>query len=78
MYMVYWSVMEQGARHARCREFPSSEMSAAMSFIEELRAMQRAGENISFVTLCSENPDSVGRAGVAEAGPDYDWKKRRR
>src|SRR5262245_54678243 len=78
MYMVYWSIAEAGERLARSREFASSEMSAAMAFIEELRARQRAGENISFVTLCSENPDSVGPAGVAETGPDYDWKKRRK
>jgi hypothetical protein len=27
--------------------------------------------------MVSENPNSVGRPGVAEVGPDYDWKKRR-
>jgi len=32
---------------------------------------------VSFVTLCSENPNSVGRPGVADPPPDYAWKKRR-
>ncbi len=78
MYMVYWMVLEEGARTPRSQEFASSEMAAAMHFMEQLRLRQRAGEIIQFVTMCSENPHSVGHAGVAETGPDYAWKKRRK
>jgi hypothetical protein len=77
MYMVYWSETRHGIKTPHGKEFPSNEMRAAMHFMETLRARQRAGEGICFVTLSSENPHSVGHAGVAETGPDYKWKKRR-
>lgn len=77
MYMVYWSVGGGGATTARAQEFSSDEMGAAMHFMEALRIRQRAGEAIRFISMCSENPDAVGLAGVAEPGADYQWKKRR-
>jgi hypothetical protein len=77
MYMVYWTALENGTKTAHSKEFGSDHMSAALTFIEQLRARQRAGEALSFITLSSENPDLIGHAGVAETGPDYQWKKRR-
>lgn len=77
MYMVYWTVVEEESRSAQSKEFASDEMVAAMHFTEELRRRQRAGHPLRFITMCSENPDVVGPAGVAEPGPDYNWKKRR-
>lgn len=78
MYVVYWMTREHGESRPHARQFDSVDMLGAMRFMEELRARQRAGEALGFVALASENPHSVGPAGVAETGPDYNWKKRRR
>lgn len=78
MYMVYWTEVDDGNAEPKSRDFPSTEMSAAMQFMETLRKRQREGEGICFVAMCSENPDSVGHPGVADPDPDYNWKKRRR
>jgi hypothetical protein len=78
MYMVYWTETGDDSSVARSRSFASDEMSAALTFMEELRAKQRAGDPVCFVTMSSENPDSVGHPGVANPSSDYDWKKRRR
>jgi hypothetical protein len=78
MYMVYWSEFEGENRIACSEGFDTAEMKQALSFMEDLRARQRAGAALGFVALCSEHPHSVGPSGVAEAGPDYNWKKRRR
>jgi hypothetical protein len=76
MYMVYWTEIENGIAIAHGREFASDEMGGAMKFMEALRARQREGERIGFVTMASENPQSVGHPGVADPHPDYHWKKR--
>ena len=78
MYMVYWTVVDEGAGVARAQGFDTSEMVAAMQFMEALRTRQRAGEGVRFITMCSEHPDVVGHPGVDVTGPGYDWKKRRR
>ncbi len=78
MYMVYWTEHENGSAQAHGRQFDTSEMSAALQFMETLRTRQRAGEAVSFVTMSSEHPHSVGHAGVADPHPDYNWKKRRK
>ena len=77
MYMVYWSTIEEGAGVPHSEPFDTSGMVAAMKFMEELRARQRAGEAVRFITMCSEHPDVVGHPGVDVTGPDYNWKKRR-
>lgn len=74
MFMVYW--MEGSAVCGQ--PFPSDQMSDALAFMEQLRAQQRTGEPLGFITMCSENPDSVGHPGVTDPAPDYNWKKRRR
>jgi len=76
--MVYWTEVDDGDAAAKSREFASTDMSAAMQFMEALRKRQREGEGVCFITMCSENPDSVGHPGVADPSPDYNWKKRRR
>jgi hypothetical protein len=78
MYMVYWTTVENAASVAHAEPFGTSEMVAAMGFMEELRRHQRAGEAVRFITMCSEHPDVVGHPGVDVTGPGYDWKKRRR
>jgi hypothetical protein len=78
MYMVYWVTSEEEESIPHARQFESSDMLGAMKFMEELRMRQRAGEALGFVALASENPHSVDHPGVAETGPDYHWKKRRR
>jgi hypothetical protein len=59
------------------QQFASTEMLAAMALMEQLRTRQRAGEGVRFVTMSSENPDSVGHPGVDVVGPGYKWTKRR-
>jgi hypothetical protein len=78
MYMVYWTVVNETHMTSEAQEFASSDMASALKFMEALRARQHAGESIRFITMASENPESVGRAGAADPAPDYDWKKRRR
>jgi hypothetical protein len=78
MYMVYWSTIGNDGSVAHAEPFDTSEMVAAMKYMEELRTRQRAGEPVRFITMCSEHPDVVGHPGVDVTGPDYNWKKRRR
>jgi len=77
MYMVYWTSVDPDAQSPQAKAFDSTDLSAALAFMETLRSRQRAGEGICFVTMCSENPDSVGHPGAADPKPDYAWKKRR-
>ncbi len=78
MYMVYWTEVDDGSAEPKSQEFATAEMSAAMQFMEGLRKRQREGDGVCFITMCSENPNSVGPPGVADPSPDYNWKKRRR
>lgn len=77
MYMVYWTFTEGSESTPHAQAFPSSDMRPAMELMEALRARQRAGEGIGFVTMSSENPESVGHPGVDTTGPGYKWTKRR-
>jgi hypothetical protein len=77
MYMVYWSEARDTGLTPHGQSFPSEAMRDALRLTETLRQRQLAGEPVSFVTLCSENPNSVGRAGAADPPPDYEWRKRR-
>ena len=78
MYMVYWTVLEGEDSGPQAQPFDTSEMVAAMTFMEDLRKRQRGGEGVRFITMCSEHPDAVGHPGVDVTGADYNWKKRRR
>jgi hypothetical protein len=77
MYMVYWTVVDGDICTPHEQGYDTSDMLAAMQFIEQLRARQRAGEALRFITMAAEHPDSVGHPGVDVTGPGYDWKKRR-
>lgn len=74
MFKVYWTDTNSQ---------PQSEdfviMTEALSLAESLRR-----KGYKFVTMASENPDSIGRAGVDEIrngvlpdGNTYEWRKRR-
>ena len=63
---------------ARFERFGDNDLTQALAFAEALRKRQAIGEDLGFVSLCSENPNSVGKAGAAEPPADYAWKKRRR
>ncbi|MEM5385802.1 hypothetical protein VSR68_19695 [Paraburkholderia phymatum] len=78
MFVVYW--LEEGnasTATARFERFGDDDMTQALAFTEALRKKQAAGGDVSFVTLCSENPRSVGKAGAADPPAGYAWKKRR-
>jgi hypothetical protein len=77
MFVVYWLEDKQSNGTARFERFASDEMAQALAFTEALRKKQAAGDDIAFVTLCSENPQSVGRPGAADPPAGYAWKKRR-
>ncbi|MBC7455578.1 MAG: hypothetical protein H7335_18180 [Massilia sp.] len=77
MFMVYWTVVEGNANTPHAQLFDSADMLPAMALMEQLRARQRSGEGIKFVTMSSENPESVGNPGVDTTGPAYNWTKRR-
>ncbi|MBI1772587.1 MAG: hypothetical protein HYR68_09650 [Burkholderiales bacterium] len=77
MFMIYWSIRIDGQELACSKEFTNECMAEALRFSESLRAEQRQGAVIRHITMSCENPDSVGHAGVADAGPEYSWKKRR-
>lgn len=79
MFVVYWlggNPDIEGAAHYK--KFDATSLAEALRFAEALRKRQADGDDIGFVTLCSENPHSVGKPGVADPPADYDWKKRRR
>lgn len=77
VYKVYWSTAnDDDTWRSQSKDFVKCEMAAALKFAESLRAMQWAHGRIRFVTMCSENPDSVGHPGVDVTGPEYNWKKR--
>ncbi|GAB5095840.1 hypothetical protein [Caballeronia sp. HLA56] len=80
MFVVYWlsGTLNEATPHAEHRRFDPTALADALQYAEALRRRQAQGEDIAFVTLCSENPQSVGKAGVADPPADYAWKKRRR
>ncbi len=78
MFVVYWMEHGDPAPAPACRSFGKTEMTNALTFMEELRAAQRNGERgVAFITMTSENPDAVGLAGAADPAGNYAWTKRR-
>ena len=77
MYMIYWTEATADGLVPHAQSFPGDALKDALQFAEALRRRQFAGEPVSFVTLCSENPNSVGKPGAADPPPDYEWKRRR-
>ncbi|SAK52408.1 hypothetical protein AWB77_01403 [Caballeronia fortuita] len=79
MFVVYWLGGNPDIDGtARFRLFDANALADALRFTEDLRRRQADGEDIGFITLCSENPHSVGKPGAADPPAGYDWKKRRR
>jgi hypothetical protein len=79
MFVVYWLERDEpdAPATARFEQFADDQMTQALAFTETLRRKQAAGEGVSFVTLCSENPASVGKAGASDPPAGYAWRKRR-
>jgi hypothetical protein len=74
MYKIYWTDHKNTAQGIY-----TSTLQGALRICEEKRR-----EGFSFVTMVSENPNSVGKPGVDAVengkcpdGVDYTWKKRR-
>lgn len=74
MYKVYWTGSD-GEPDSMDHE----KLNDALVFSSLMRTC-----NATFVTMVSENPDSVGKPGVDEIvdgvlpdGSNYEWKKRR-
>jgi hypothetical protein len=80
MFRVYWTeheVVETPVSKVCFQDFELQEMTKALQFAESLRCRQRSGDTIRHITISSENPDSVGKSGVADPPANYTWKKRR-
>jgi hypothetical protein len=78
MFVVYWLEGPFDTNgYARFERFEADALAQALAFAESLRKRRADGDEVRFVTLCSENPQSVGKPGAAEPRADYDWKKRR-
>lgn len=77
MHIVYWTVTHEDGPESKSKPFTDEDLSAPLKFMEELRQEQYETGNIRFIVMASENPNNVGKPGVAAAGPDYDWTKRR-
>lgn len=74
MFKVYWTDLDGSAKSMN-----HEKLNDALLFSSLMRTC-----NATFVTMVSENPDSVGKAGVDEIvdgvlpdGTNYEWKKRR-
>jgi hypothetical protein len=71
MYCVFWKFTHEGETHTLSQEF--AELGPALGKCEALR-----GEGMArFITMGHDNPNMVGKQGVAEPSPDYHWPKRR-
>lgn len=78
MFVVYWLESDGTQPSPGFQTFGKDDMADALKFMEGLREQQRSGaRNIAFITMCSENPNAVGKAGAADPDPDYSWTKRR-
>ncbi len=78
MYKVYWTTYDaEGVPTAHAEDYGSDQLAAVLARCEALRARQRAGEPVGFVTMVSENPYSVGHPGAADVEAGYAWYKRR-
>ena len=74
LFKVYWMGLDEDPY---CRDY--TELTDALAATRDLRNMGR-----TFVTMVSEDPNSVGKPGVDEItegilpdGEEYTWRKRR-
>jgi hypothetical protein len=79
MNVVYWTVIQEGKKIPHSKEFSITELKEMLSFMADLRKRQYddTDSNISHITSACENPDHVGKMGVSDVKPGYNWKKRR-
>lgn len=77
MFRVYWTEQQEQAVQIHFKDFEMSSMCEALEFMESLRSLQQAGQVIRHITMSAENPNSIGKLGVADPPADYQWKKRR-
>lgn len=78
MYKVYWTTYDaEGRPTPHSEDFPSDQLAAVLARCESLRALQRTGHAVGFVTMVSENPASVGHPGASDVEAGYAWYKRR-
>jgi hypothetical protein len=70
-FVVYW--MGEDNVIPLCKKFNQDEMKIALDYAELLR---KSPTN-SHITMSCENPNMVGKQGVADPSPDYKWMKRR-
>jgi hypothetical protein len=76
MFRVYYTDPVSGVAHA----YDTEQLSEALRFAEGFRNL-----GMTFVTMVSENPNNVGKTGVAAVkdgvlpdGSKYDWTKKDR
>jgi hypothetical protein len=75
MYKIYFT-----NEYGEARSYNEDTLESALATVSGLRNQSR----YSFVTMVSENPNSVGKPGVDSiedgrlpSGEDYTWSKRR-
>jgi hypothetical protein len=76
-FIVYWIGVPNGSgiRDSYHRHFEMSEMTDALKFMETLRET----DELWYVGMVSQNPNSVGKPGVSDKLPDdYSWSKQHR
>lgn len=78
MYMIYWTEVREDGWEAMSKLFETELLEEPLKFQAALRREGEETGKIRFVTMVSENPNSVGKAGATAAGPDYDWSKQHR
>lgn len=71
MYCVYWLLRHDAGWVS------NHQMEGDLTVALKLCEFLRNEPDVRFVTMAIENPDMVGKMGVDDVGPDYDWSKRR-
>ncbi len=77
MFMIYWTEVHEDGLETKSQLFDTELLAEPLEFQAGLRREGEATGKIRFVTMVSENPNSVGKPGAVMAGPEYDWTKRR-
>lgn len=71
MYCVYWQEVNGEAMYPR--QAMKETLDDALKIMQTLRNRP----DVRFVAYAIENPDNVGKMGVADVDENYDWQKRR-
>jgi hypothetical protein len=74
-FMVYWVDITGGDFFPFHSHYNMDEMTDALAHMENLRK----SPDVAYVTMVSQNPQHVGKAGASTVLPDdYSWSKRHR